>query len=342
MNTKLQNHFFVLIFIISGVLCFFIFQPFLITIALALFFALVFRPLYKKIKYVFGSHERLAALSVVFIVSLCILIPLLILGNQVVKEVQEMYIDVRDISSSKFEGTINTIESNVQTVIPQFSLNLPFYTEQLYKWLSSQTTSFIFGTISGIFHILLGMVLFYYFLYNGANLKKQLVALSPLPDAYDQKLLRTIDNVVNSIMKGTLLVAIIQGLLVGIGLWIFKVPQATLGGVLGVVAALIPGVGTALILIPAIIYLVVVNKLLYAFGLAVWGVMVVGLIDNILIPLLYGKNIQVHPVFVLMAVLGGLALFGASGFIFGPLILSLFLVLLHIYQFSINRSRKIS
>jgi predicted PurR-regulated permease PerM len=133
-------------------------------------------------------------------------------------------------------------------------------------------------------------------------------------------------------MKGSLFIALIQGCLTGIGFAIAGVPNPALWGSVAMISALIPGIGTSLVLIPGILFLFGTGHPGPGFGLLAWGALAVGLIDNFLSPKLLGRGTNLHPLFILFSVMGGLALFGPLGFLFGPLVLSLWSALISIYQ----------
>jgi predicted PurR-regulated permease PerM len=159
----------------------------------------------------------------------------------------------------------------------------------------------------------------------------KLKVLSPLPDKYDSRVIQRLHDAINSVVRGALLIALIQGIVSGVGLSIFGVPNAVLWGSLAVIAALIPYVGTAAVITPAVVYLFLIDRTGAAIGLAIWGVVAVGLMDNFLGPRLVNRGIKLHPVVILLAVLGGLVFFGPLGYILGPLVVSLLFALLDIY-----------
>ena len=180
------------------------------------------------------------------------------------------------------------------------------------------------------------LIAFYFFLKDGSKLKDYFVELSPLDDKDDEKIISRLKQAVSATVKGSLSIGLIQGTLTGIGFAIFGVPNAVLWGTVAAVAALIPGVGTALIILPAILFLFVPENTFGAFGLLAWGLLAVGLIDNFLSPRLVGRGMKLHPLLVFISVLGGLAFFGPLGFLLGPLSVSVFLALIDIY-FSIKK-----
>ncbi|OQW98324.1 MAG: hypothetical protein BWK74_04780, partial [Desulfobacteraceae bacterium A6] len=135
---------------------------------------------------------------------------------------------------------------------------------------------------------------------------------------------------INSVIKGNLTVAVIQGALTSAGFAVFGIPNAVLWGSVTAIAALIPGVGTSLVLIPAILFLFLSGKFLSGFGLLAWGAGAVGLVDNFLGPKLVGRGMQMHPFIILLSVLGGIGFFGPIGFLLGPLAISLLFAFLEI------------
>ena len=137
-----------------------------------------------------------------------------------------------------------------------------------------------------------------------------------------------------------MLVALIQGCLTGVGLWLFGFENTFIWGVLAAFGALIPSVGTTLVLVPAVLYLFFTGDTVAALGLIAWGVVAVGTIDNILGPYLMGRGNSIHPLLVLLSVLGGISVFGFIGFLLGPIVVSLFLVLLELYSSHIGGTQK--
>ena len=171
----------------------------------------------------------------------------------------------------------------------------------------------------------------YYLLKDGQKLKRAAIEYSPLANIDDEMILKKLELAIGSVIKGNFTIAFIQGILAFIGFTIFGVPNAILWGAAAAVAALIPSVGTALVLLPAVALLFLSGQLFPAVGLLLWGMLAVGLIDNFLGPKLIGRGMKLHPLLVLFSVLGGLVFFGPVGFLLGPIILSLLFALLHIY-----------
>ena len=163
-----------------------------------------------------------------------------------------------------------------------------------------------------------------------------MVQISPLPDKDDEHILRKLAISIRSVALGTVLTALIQGTLTAIGLSFFGFERAVLWGCIAAIGALIPGIGTSIVFIPAILFLVYTGQYVTAGGVFIWSALAVGLIDNLVGPYLMSRGNKLHPFFILLSVLGGISLFGPIGFILGPVSLTLLLVLLELYSIHIS------
>ena len=172
----------------------------------------------------------------------------------------------------------------------------------------------------------------FYFLKDGEKWKKTFLKLSPLSDVDDEKIIDKITLTVNGVIKGYLLIAFIQGTLMGIGLTLFHVPNGALWAVIAGVAAIIPPLGTAVVSVPAVIFLFLSGQTGLAIGLLIWSVLVVGAGDNLLNPYIVGHKIKIPPFLILFSVLGGISLLGPVGILIGPLTVSLLYTLTEIYR----------
>ena len=137
---------------------------------------------------------------------------------------------------------------------------------------------------------------------------------------------------VRGVFTGTLLVALIQATLATIGMLVVGVNNAILLGCIVAIAAMIPGVGTGIVMLPVALLVTLTGNVVGGIALAVWSLAAVGTVDNIIGPKLMSRGNNMHPFIILIAVLGGLSLFGPIGFLIGPVVVTLFLVLLEIYN----------
>ena len=330
---KLQTFFFLSLLLGISTLVIFVFLPYLTVIIVSGTLAVVLYPLYRRIMRVI-PRETLASLITVLIALLVIFIPLFMFGAAVVTQAGELYFSIAD--GAKDTDFVNQavllIQEKLKLFAPQATFDFDESLKQLLGWILgkvgvifSEVTSFILGFV-------LSMLALYYFLKDGKKLEEMLIALSPLKDTDDREIFHKINKAVHSVIWGTIVVALVQGVLVATGFYIFGVPNGALWGAFAAIAALIPFVGTTIVVLPAVLYLFIIGNSLAATGLIIWGATAVGLVDNILTPKLIAHGTRLHPLLILFSVLGGLSLFGPSGFLIGPLLLSLFFALLDIYQ----------
>jgi len=266
----------------------------------------------------------------------------MLLGIQIFKELNQLYQTVasgdKDIFLTMIEDSIN--QARVFLLIPDnFQINFSQYLQQGIDALMRNIGS-IFSSFAGILlDFFVFLVAFYFLLKDGHKLKNYIIDLSPLDDSEDEMIASRFKLAISSVIKGNLVIGIIQGVLTGIGFTLFGVPNAVLWGSVATVAALLPGIGTTLVLAPAIIFLFITDNIFGSIGLLIWGSVAVGLIDNFLGPILMGRGMQMHPLLVFVAIIGGIAFFGPLGFLLGPLVMSPCLTIIEIY-FSLKEQKK--
>ncbi|MBP6926103.1 MAG: AI-2E family transporter [Candidatus Pacebacteria bacterium] len=309
-----------------------IFRPFMIVLAISAALAVVLFPVYLWIRRRFAKNiSWLAALITVLAFFIVLAVPLYFIGAKVVSEAESLYHSLADGGSG--QQYVTDLVNWVHSVVPG-STEFPIR-EKISDMTSFITNSFgtIFtATIQTIFSLLLILLSLFYFLKDGEHFRHYLVRLSPLADRYDDKIFDKLAASVNGVMRGYVLIALVQGVLLGAGLWIFGVPNPVLWAVFAGIASMVPQIGTGVVSVPAILFLFFTGLPLHALGLLIWSLALVGTIDNILQPVVVGKNIDLPPIAVLFSVLGGVTLFGIAGLIIGPLSLSLFLTLMSIYR----------
>lgn len=345
-SEKIRPYFLVVLLVGATILVTLIFAPFLKSLALAAVFAVVLQGLYGRVSNILGDWPSVAALLTVVISVFIILLPLVLIAVLVGNEARDLYLSLGEGSGRSaiaelflradelFSGTIPGLGEFSRDI----SANIDTYTKEGLQWIT-QHTGAIFSSISSlILSFFIFFIALYYLLRDGKRVRQTLIDLSPLGDKEDEGVFERLELTVNSIIKGNLSIAFVQGVLTGIGFTLFGVPNSILWGMVAAIAALIPGIGTALVFIPAIALLFFIGETPQAFGLLAWGMLAVGLIDNILGPKLVGKRMQLHPLLVLLSVLGGIMFFGPSGIFLGPLSLSLLSVFLSIYANVLRKS----
>jgi predicted PurR-regulated permease PerM len=310
--------------------------PFISALALAAIIVTICYPLHLRvIKKMPKQNETLAALVSTFLIVLIGMMPLLFIASSLVNEAVSIY-SLASTEQVGFEESFQNIEMTLQQYTPALELNITEYVKQATSWLASNVGAIFAGTAATIFLFFIAMIGSFYLFRDGKQFTKKLVVVSPLPDEEDELILRRLALAVRSVATGIVLMAIIQGVLTGFGFWALGFERAILWGVIAAFGALIPGVGTTIVFIPAILFSVFTGSYLVAIGLAVWGMLAVGLIDNLLGPYLMSRGTAMHPFIILLSVLGGISVFGPIGFIVGPVVTSLFMVLLELYTIHIS------
>lgn len=334
-NARQANYFLLSCVIASLVTVYFIVAPFLIPLILAAVFAFLFQPMYRQLLHFTHGQAVLSALAATLLAILVIVLPLALVGTLLLRESAALYHTLSDSQG----GLIGTIEGAVEAVRAKIPFDLPQLSEINFGEYARQAAGFLIQNLGALFSsfalfllsLFVFLVSFYFLLKDGVRLKNYFVALSPLPDENDELIVSRLSSAVNAVVKGSLTIALIQSVLTGIGLAVFGVPHAALWGSVAAVAALVPGAGTSLVIIPSVLYLFLTGSTAAAIGLAVWGIAAVGLIDNFLGPKIVGRGMQLHPLAVLLSALGGIALFGPLGFLLGPLAMSLCIAFIDIY-----------
>ncbi len=326
------KYFFYVLFIAVAIMCAFIFRPFFIVVVMGISLSVVFHPIYEWLKVrVTRNISWLAALLTTFLFIIIIGVPLFFIGSKVLEEGQMFY---QSISEDGGAGRyLDSVTSGLSYIVPDIgSFDLKSAIGDVVSSFTGSIAGIFTATLHTLFTFMLIVLSFFYFLKDGEKWKRYIVKLSPLADTHDNRILMMLEHAVSGIMKGYLLVALIQGTMLGIGLWIFGVPNPVLWGVLAGIASVIPSIGTAIVAVPAILFLLATSGTGPAIGLAIWSLTLVGTIDNLLNPIVLGKRVSLPPLVILLSVLGGIALFGPAGIIIGPLSVSLLYTLLIIYR----------
>jgi predicted PurR-regulated permease PerM len=198
-------------------------------------------------------------------------------------------------------------------------------------FLVASATEFTAGTAVVLLNFFVMLYAMFFFFRDGKQIVRKIFYYMPLSHDDEMLLLERLTSVTRATIKGTLVIGIIQGALAGIGFWVAGIDGSAFWGTIMAVLSIVPGIGAAVIWVPAVIYLYITGQTLAATLLLAWCVAVVGTIDNILRPTLVGKDAKMPDLLILIGTLGGLFLFGAIGFIVGPIVCGLFLTVWEIY-----------
>jgi predicted PurR-regulated permease PerM len=325
---------FLLLLIIAGVAVFFIFQPFLTAIVIAMIFAVLFHRLNLFLRKTLFGGRIAAATLICLLVAVLIVTPISIVIGFAINEVGALY--TSEQSGAYVSKGIELLRQSplLHTLFPGSDLSTRF--AEATKAVSSGAISLLATAYQGVLQFVIFLLaLFFtlfYFLVDGENMLRYAKRFSPLQDEQDTHLFREFISISRAMIKGTFVVGVIQGILAGIAFLIAGVPSPVVMGIIVVFASLIPGVGTALVWVPTAGILIASGNVWQGVFILSFGLGVISIIDNILRPKLVGRDTEMHPLLVFFATLGGITLFGLPGLLIGPIIVSLFFALADIYS----------
>ncbi len=316
----------------------FILWPFLGAVLWAVFIAIVFQPIHQQVLRQVGPARRnLGALLTLAVVVLVVILPLILVGTAVVQEASAVVQQVRSGEldfRSYLQRLIDALPGWMRSILDRFGIvNLTALQRQLTTLLAGSgqfiTTHLVgLGQYTLDFGIALFVMLYvlFFLLRDGHGLTDSLARHAPLREDHARRLMSQFVTVVRATVKGNIVIALIQGLLGGIAFAVLGLPAALLWGTLMALLSLLPAVGAALVWGPVALWYLFHGDLWPALGLTLWGVLAIGLVDNFLRPILVGKDTRLPDYLVLLATLGGIAVFGINGFVIGPVIAAMFLM----------------
>lgn len=333
---------------ISAIACFFLIQPYLNAIIFAFIISLLATPAHEwiedKLTGAKGPHKNIAAVISCFILTVIIIIPLLLVFSAILQQgvvfSQNLYHWVSHGGSQEIltHPWVKTALSFSNKYLPFDHINpqevaqkVAVVSSQIGSQLVSFSAKILGDATAFILNFFLMLFVLFFLLRDHEQIIISLRHILPLSRSQEDKLLDKIEKVAKSAVMGSFLTAIAQGALGGLGMWLSGFPGLFWGTIIGF-ASFIPMVGTALIWLPAAIYLLLTGDTTWAIFLTVWSIAVVGSIDNLLRPLLMKGSAGMDTLLIFFSILGGIHLFGLIGLIYGPLIFSITIVLFHIYE----------
>ncbi len=332
-NKVVEYVFFFLLLAISGYLVWQVMAPFVSALALSVIIVTVCYPLYEVIqKFSYKNNKTIAASITTLGALFAVILPLVLISVVFVRELMSFYQAFGVGQELSVETYILNLESTIKTYVPEFEFSLTEQIKQSAGWLAKNIGAIFAGTISTFFIIMISLIGSFYFFRDGKEFVKMLIKISPLPEKEDEIIISRLALAVRSVVTGVVLLSIIQGVLAAIGFTIFGIDRAVLWGAVGAIISMLPGIGSMAVMIPGVAFLFFTGSVMPALGLAVWTIVMVVVVDNIIGPNLMNRGNNLHPFIVLISVLGGVSTFGPLGFIVGPVIVTLFIVLLEVYN----------
>jgi predicted PurR-regulated permease PerM len=331
---KIKNTLFFAAFALTALLAFLIVKPFINVIITALVFAYVFYPVYKWLNTRI-RHESIASFIIVLLVIFLISVPLVFVLNALTREVFTGYVAIKEkLATGELNEPLAKIYSNEE--VRSFVNNS---LSSVTNFIISNTSNFVFILSQKLLYVFILFFLVYYILKDSKKFVKFSTHLHlKLTRRVHQPLIDRLNDTIYAVVYGTIIVAIIQGIVAGAGFYFLGAPSPVLFGVLTIIFALIPFLGAVAIWLPLSVF-VTINGYLNSssWGIAsgiilfLYGLLVISMIDNILKPKIIGSRAKIHPALVLIGVIGGLNVFGMVGIVIGPVLLALLVTFFEIY-----------
>jgi len=314
-------------------------RQFLMTLLVAAIFSGLAYPLYARLERAFRGRRVPASVVTLAILLVVVGVPLLtVLGivateafhvsESVTPWVQEQ---IREPSrlTQRLEGLpfVDRLEPYRDQILAKAGEAVGRVGTFLFRSLSATTR----GTVGFLFQFFVLLYAMFFFLMDGRRILRRILYYLPLDDADERRMVEKFVSVTRATLKGTVLIGIAQGTLAGVGLAVAGVEGAVFWGTVMVLLSIIPGIGTALVWLPAAVVLALTDHVTAGVLLAVWCGLVVGSIDNVLRPRLVGRDTEMHDLLILFGTLGGIFLFGVLGFMIGPVLAALFVTVWEIY-----------
>lgn len=339
-DPKLSRYFFIALLLGTAVVFFRMLQVFFVPVLLAAVFATLFYPMYLWFLRACRGKKTLASLFCCLALLLLLIVPLYVVADLVSHEAIDFYKSTQahlgDISQ-QIQGPLGRLRD--LPLVHDLRLDQIDWRAALKDAASSagsfaatviNTTSR--GTIEVVVLLFTTLFTMFYFFRDGRDLLRRVRSLIPLDREHQKAIAARFSTVARATVKGTLVIALVQGSLSGLTLWMFGIHSPILWGVVATFLAVLPLIGSWLVLYPAAIYQILTGHLWQGIGILLMTVIVIVNIDNVIRPRLVGQEAGMHDLMVFFSTLGGISMFGPMGFIVGPLVAALFLALLDIYS----------
>jgi predicted PurR-regulated permease PerM len=336
-SPALQNKALIWLVVIVTALFAVVLLPLSGAVSWAVFIAIVFSSLQERTVQVCRGRRGWAAFATLLVIIVSVMLPTALLASSVAHEGAAFYQRFKsgDIQLSEyFQRGIDALPGWVRTALDRFDLaDLAALQRKLVdamgrssQVLTSQAVTIGRGTLEFAVNFFVMLYLLFFLLRDGKALTGHMIRMLPLKPEHSKRLLDQFANVVRATVKGNFVVALVHGALGSLAFWFLGIDGPVLWGAVMAVLSLVPAVGAALVWGPVALYLLSTGSIAQALGLIAWGALVIGSADNVLRPILVGKQTRLPDYLVLVATLGGLSVFGLNGFVIGPVIAAIFIV----------------
>jgi predicted PurR-regulated permease PerM len=320
----------------------YILLPFYGAIMWGTIIATLFSPMYHRLLPKCRGCPTLAAFVTLLIVVVIVIFPLAFIATSLVHEASQAY---QRLQSGEFKpalylhGVFDALPTWITTLLDRFGLadfdilqrRVTALLTQATHFIATQALSIGQNTFEFIASAFITLYLAFFLIRDGDTVALALGRAIPLKPLHKQELIEKFITVIRATVKGNLLVSAIQGASGGLAFWFLGVSGALLWAVLMAFLSLVPAVGSALVWLPVSLYFLATGALWQGIALLAYGVLIIGLVDNLLRPMLVGKDTRMPDYIVMITTLGGIAVFGINGLVMGPVIAAMFMAVWHIF-----------
>jgi predicted PurR-regulated permease PerM len=345
MSEKLEQSTFLITLTLVTIAFGFLVMPFWAPLMWAAIIAVLFHPVQVWLAKRWGNRPNITALTTLLICMVLVVIPVLLLFASFLQQALAIYaqIEAGELQPGRYIEQVRNAFPALQGALDRFDINMDSVRENAAQaavaasqFLARNALAFGQGAFGFLLQLALMLYVAFFLLRDGRGLVDQVIDAVPLGDQRERLLFQKFAEVARATVKGNLLVALVQGILGGLIFWILGLPAPLLWGAVMTVLSLIPAVGAGIVWLPAAIYLYAVGEWISATVLIAYGVLIIGLADNVLRPILVGRDTKLPDWMVLLSTLGGIVMVGLHGFVVGPLIAVLFVAFWQIFSREFN------
>jgi predicted PurR-regulated permease PerM len=334
--STLQNKTFLLLLIVVTIAFGAILWEFHGAVFWGVILAILFAPLHRKLLRRMPRKKNLAALCTLGLCLVIVILPMTAITISLIQEATVIYERVRSgqlnfglylqqVIAALPEWAANLLDRLNLTTLGELQQKFSSVAVQASQFVATQALSIGQNTLQFVVSFGIMLYLLFFLLRDGSSLAFRIGQAAPLDDAHKRQLISKFTTVIRATVKGNIVVAAAQGALGGTIFWILGIQGPVLWGVLMAFLSLLPAVGAGLIWVPVAIYFLATGAVWQGVVLTAFGIFVIGLVDNVLRPILVGKDTKMPDYVVLISTLGGMSMFGLTGFVIGPVIAALFM-----------------
>jgi predicted PurR-regulated permease PerM len=338
----LQDKIFLLLVIAVSLAFAWIVWPFYGAVLWGTITAIMFAPLYRRLLKLNPHKRNLSALATLLIIIVMVILPLTLITMALLQEATSVYEGIQsgELNFARyFHQVFDALPTWATNLLARFGLtNLGAVQQKLSlgltagsQFLTTQIINIGQNTFNFIVSLFIMLYLLFYLLRDGDELLRRIKEAVPLRADQKRALFDKFTVVIRATVKGNIVVAIVQGVLGGLIFWFLGIHAPLLWAVLMTFLSLVPAVGAGLVWLPVAIFFLITGAALYGLVLIAYGVLVISVVDNILRPILVGKDTKLPDYVVLISTLGGISIFGINGFVLGPVIAAMFMAVWHIF-----------